>query len=320
MKHFHLFLLAGLLLFSLGCGEEKSDGGNGEDPTAEQQAGEPTYTLRYTLENDESWATKDQRIETTTLNPGSPEESITRLKTVIIRKYNSTGLDKENAQNITMTYTRVYAEYQGPDGEWIYDSEVPIKGRQPTGGFEHMVGASMDLRLDRNSGKVFDLRGGNAIVERMTGDTNAAKLGDRIMTEQAMPEFQIFPDGPVPIGGTWEREGAFSSRYHVKYLNTYTLESRDGQTAVVKVSTEVSPLEAEKAILGQGPNGSAIRHELSGSSTETITVEEISGRVTIRTANTSLEGDRLQLNAAGEEVSRTPIKIDIERNTEISIK
>ena len=314
MKYTRAFLFA-FLLFALGCQEESTTTTQDQSETPS----EPTYNLQYNLEADDAWMVKDQRIETTTIDPGTPEEMTITMKTVISRKYNSTGIDKENALNLSMNYNHVYAKYSGPDGEWEYDSAVPSTHRE-AGGLEFLAGESLEMRMDRNSGQVFGMRGGNRLLEKMTGDSVAAQIGDQLMLEQAMPEFYIFPDGAVEVGANWERSGSFSSRYNVNYTNTFTLESRDGQTAVVKLNAAVSPIEAAQAIPGAGPDGAGIRHELTGTSTGTITVDEVSGKTNMRSSTTNMEGHRLTLGPDGNEISRSPIKIHIQRDSEISYK
>lgn len=317
MKHFPFLLAAFLTLLLWSCESDSQSQSEGQEQA--EKAVEDTHTLQYTLENGESWMTKDQRVETTTLNAGTEEESVTRMKTVIVRKFHTNGIDKENAFNLTMTYNRVFAEYSGPGGEWMYDSEVPSTHRQ-AGGLEFLAGNSLEFRMDRATGQVFAMNGGNELLEKMTGDTSTAKLGNRLMLEQAMPEFYIFPDGDVPIGASWKRSGAFSSRYNVHYTNNFTLKSRDGQSAVLDISTGISPLEAEQAITGVGPDGSPIRHELVGTSTGQVTFESISGKTTSRSTTTEMSGDRLSLNTDGSEKGRTPIKITIQRDSELSLK
>jgi len=302
-KRFLPLLMLALVSFACEPSSEAETPAETQAPTPDEPQ-EPTYALNLNLVPDASWSVKEKRTEVTTLNPDAAAPAVSKVSTVITRKFNPQAVDKEQMLPINISYVGVYGEGSDGENKFLYDSNDPNTG--PGNGLEHLLDTRLEVRLFPSTGQVVDIVGGKDMMERTTGQPDDAGRGDELFRQQLGAEFNFLPEDAVTIGDSWTRTGRFTSTYNVKYTSTYTLASVKGDRAVIDQATEITPIPTDE--LGEVL---PVRYDLLGSASAKITLELSSGRVLQRESSSVMEGE---LVIEGGE--NQAVKIEIESYAE----
>ena len=308
-----------LMLIGLwGCESDSSTDNNTPETNgtkAPEQPSEPTYNIKWTVPNDYSFTQKTKQGYQITYNPGTDQEDIAKLSMTSNRKFNIGKVDKEGAFAVTMTYLGVMGEYKGPDGKWAYDSNGSQKG-QPASGLEKMVGTQVQFRLDPNSGQVVEVFSSEDLENVLAMEDINLDAPEKVAREVLQPEWYVFPDGPVKLEQEWTREIKLKYQYQIALNMTFKIASRENGQAKIIYSATVNPLEQKDMVMLKSKKGETFYHELNGSVSGEIMVDEPSGAFISHMTTSTMEGDRIFLDKNGLEKSRLPMKVEMEINSE----
>lgn len=320
--NFKLLLFGLILLGFMGCeSDTATDGDNSSDTnnTAEKVPEDPTFHLKWNVPTDYSFLQKGKDALKFTHYPGTDQEEVFKLSLTTSRKFNINGLDKEGAFTVKMNYMGVMGEYKGPDRKWLYDSNAAKPGEKADG-FERLSGSSASFRFDPNTGQVLDVYDGEDLAKIITNDGKPIENPDKVLREALQPEWYIFPDGPVKMGGEWTREIKIKHRYHCLIKNTYQLASRENGQAKITFSGSVTPLPKGEIVMGRTGNGEDVYYELNGTTSGEFVVDEASGEFFSSNNTTTAEGSQIILGVDGLEKERIPVKIEMEGFSEYGQK
>ena len=318
MKLKYLFFCLILIGF-MGCeSESTSEGGEGTTtttPEVSEKPSEPTYNLKWTVPNDYSFVQKGKQAEKITVNPGSDQEQVSKLSITANRKFNIGKVDKEGAFGVTMNYMGVMGEFKGPSAKWLYDSNAAKDGEK-AGGLEKLSGSSVQFRIDPNTGQVIEVFDSEELANVLAVNGEKIESPDKVVREALQPEWYVFPDGAVKINEEWTREVKLKHQYQVALISTFKIASRENDRATIAFTGTATPLAKAELVMGKTENGEDFYHELSGTTSGEIVVEEASGAFISQTTTATLEGQRIILDRNGLEKQRIPIKIEMESFSE----
>lgn len=318
------YLLCSLFLFGImGC-ESDNSSGSSEGTTANAEKvpeapSEPTFSLKWNVPSDHSFVQKGKEAEKVTLYPGTDQEQTSKLSVTASRKFNISGIDKEGAFTVKMNYIGVMGEFKSPQDKWIYDSNSAKPGDKG-GGLENLAGASITFRIDPNTGQVLEVFDSEDLSKVLAGDGQKIDGADKMMRESLQPEWYVYPDGPVKMGEEWTREIKLKHRYQSLLKLTFKLASRENGQAKIAFNGSVAPLAEADRVMGKTNLGEPFYHELSGTTSGEIVIDEASGDFFSQTSTTILEGHQVIEDDKGMEMKRIPLKIEMEGFSEYGQK
>ena len=317
MKLKYLFFCLILIGF-MGCESESSSGG-GEgsttDPEVSEKPAEPTYNLKWTVPNDYSFVQKGKQAEKITTNPGSDQEQVSKLSVTANRKFNIGKVDKEGAYSVAMNYISVMGEFKGTSAKWMYDSNAAKDGEK-AGGLEKLAGSRVEFRIDPNTGQVIEVFDSEELANVLAVNGEKVENPDKVVREALQPEWYVFPDGGVKLNEEWTREIKLKHQYQVALVSTFKIASRENDQAKIAFSGTATPLAKSELVMGKTENGEDFYHELSGTTSGEIIVDEASGAFISQNTTATLEGQRIILDKNGLEKQRIPVKIEMESFSE----
>jgi hypothetical protein len=285
-----------LVLAAAGCTSESAgpEGGTPNDSTTQKNAAtESESGTRYSwkIEPGTSWSIKTLETTTTILNPGSANESRSANTVTILRKANYTALDKEMAMNLTISYLDIGSS-KGEGG----------KGSGTASANDSRLGKSLEVRLEPSTGQVLGVRGATEIFKE-DGMEKLADLADALYVEAFNSEFYIYPDGPVEVGGSWQRTGRLKLPYGLNVSHTYTLDKLMSKQGFLKRTSVFSP--------GEALPGMPV-YQLNGTSTADFNFDEATGLIYSRLENATLEG------TVSNNGKATPVRIELSTVSEMT--
>lgn len=308
MKRYPSFLLPFtalclLLFLTTSCGKEGESNGNNtsSDSTASSPDNSGTELgTRYSWKLDAGTSWKIKTLETTTMvfNPGTAQETREKTVTTINRKANLREIDKELAMNISITYNDIVVG-QGKGGKQG-DSD-PADPR---------LGKSLDVRMEPNTGQVLTIRGAGAIFQA-AGLSDNESLANDLIKESINNELYVYPDGPIQVGGTWQRKGKLRSPFGLNYVHDYTLDKEMNGQGFIKRSTTFTQGEVLAEL---NPDGAVLN--FSGTATADFNVDEATGMVFSKVENTVLEGTPIE----GDGSDKVALRIEISSISEMTIQ
>jgi len=304
-----------LLFLCMGCVENSSEtsspGGSESVP-----APIPGYNLKFNFSDEQSFVLKEKHKQTMTFMRGTAMEDGVKISMTIKRKFNLSPPDKDNGINVTMTFMGMQGECTSK-GEvvWAYD-----ENGDPSGGatLPNMIGKRTDFRVDANTGQVLEVRNSEEIVNAYQKIGAEGELTQAWIRAKMNPEWYIFPDGPVEVGGSWERITKNPFEFQVQHNTTYNLTKFAEGKAVFTSSGKISPLpESERQIY---PNHSwdVFGFSLSGESKGEYVINSDTGLPISRSITSTLEGDHLAYDETSEEPAKTPVYLETEAYAEYS--
>ncbi len=230
------------------------------------------------------------------------------------------GTAKDGTSKVQVTYTWVRYKQSGPSGEVDYDSarQGPIPPHPMARVYAAMLGASFQMEVTP-LGKITKMSGMEALLQRIVRALPdklrgpASKRLARVFEPEAMRRnmeilFDIYPKGPVRVGGTWTRRMQINLGLPAEALNTYTLVSVKGGRAELRITGKFRTAPDAPAALS-GPRAN-ITTRLSGTQTGTMELDLRDGFVRHADITQAVSGTVTVAPAQGNQPGLTwPIEI-----------
>ena len=231
------------------------------------------YRIRQTL---------DQKIDQKVMGRKmSTEQTMGFVYSFKVKKVAADG-----AMTADLKYESVSFKMKGPVGEVAYDSANPPENIPPAAlGHAALVGKGFSITFTR-MGLVKKTEGIDKMIDgifREAGVKGAgakealkAQWGDKAMKQTLEQMTAIYPDKPVGVGDVWKKEVNLAGMFGMKLDSTYKLTARKEGTAVVAVSTKITPVEGGKPMEIAGMK---MTWKLTGTQKGTMRIDERTGWV-----------------------------------------
>lgn len=312
MKHssikFLLMLLA-IVTFAACGGEEGQEsgnnGGSGSEPTTDgstegtPSAG-PKVDLKLNLAEGKTYklmTTTDQDIQQKPMGQTQNMEQTIGLGLT----HTVEGLTEDGNAVVKVTYEKVrYVNDGNPVlGRTEYDSdnppaEVPLMAQ----GFAGLVGQSFNMTITPE-GKVTDISGVEDMISKMADGMDVSEaekaqmkeqlkmqFGDQALKESMENTMAIYPENPVGVGDTWEKEVSITSGFPMTVKNRYTVKSVSDSRVILDVESDVTTNDAAMDVGGMN-----IDYDLGGSQSGVIEIDRNTGWVVKSTMTQDINGD-----------------------------
>jgi FKBP-type peptidyl-prolyl cis-trans isomerase len=205
-------------------------------------------------------------------------------------RYDVLKVDEAGNLTVKFSYTGATFMMNGPMGNLEYDSSVPgDKIADPVKGIAAMVGQSLQLTMSP-AGRVLAIQGIDAMMDKMikavdTPDANMRELIQGQMKAQFNTESikkmtessaAVYPDKPVAIGESWNRNAAFAAMGSpsLAMQSTYTLKDRRDGIAIIDSEAKMGG-DANAPTVKVGMMD--VKNELSGEMKSSLELEEATG-------------------------------------------
>ena len=203
---------------------------------------------------------------------------------------------------VRVTYDAVMVRQKAGMLDIEYNSEAPSAEVPPMAqAFAALVGQSFNMDITR-TGTVKEVRGADALLERMLGAMNLPEGPMRQSMENSLAEqfsseglkeaieklMGFYPEEPVGVGDSWSTEDVLTKGFPIVLKQSYTVKDRkDGMCVIGFESTMMPNRDAEPLKMGM----MSITYALSGEEKGTMEVDESSGWIRTSKATFEMSGE-----------------------------
>lgn len=219
--------------------------------------------------------------------------------------FESTG-DSSGWKKINATITKLSMDMNAMGMQMHFDSDTPpADTSSPFSIMGKVLGAMKGVKFSfavNDSGQVANVHGLREMMESMManipGGGKGMNMDDQSMEQSFNQAFAAYPGKPVKAGDSWSKTMNMKQQgMDIKSENTYTLESVNGDDAVVKV---VSKLSSAGTVTGSGAD-----INMSGTSDGKMHMNIPTGMASDGDINTKMQ---MKVKAQGQEI---PMDMDM---------